>query len=98
LGKTPQKKFVILRKYQSPTQRTGGFQKEKTPYRTNGLVVRKDGYRRDFFPNFLATVDNIRKPTVFYFSFFVVSRIWRIFGKKKRKIVQFALGRKFPEN
>jgi hypothetical protein len=54
-------------------------------------VVRKDGYRRDyFFPNFLATVDNIRTPTVttdqgfLFFVFCGIKNLENISGKNKK--------------
>jgi hypothetical protein len=82
LGQNPQKSLNSQK-----ISKNRRFPERQTPYRTNGLVVRKDGYRRDFFPNFLATVDNIRKPTVtdqgFLFFVFCGNQEFGVyFGKK----------------
>jgi hypothetical protein len=90
-------------KISKPHSKNRRFPESKNPYRANGLVVGKDGYRRDFFPIFWQPwiiFENPRFQTkVFYFSFFLwYQEFGEYFGKKRRKIVQFALGRKFPKN
>jgi hypothetical protein len=104
LGQNPQKSCNSQKISKAPGQRTGGSQKDRLRTELTGWWLER--MVTDviiFFPIFwqpwiIFEHPRLPQTKVFYFSFFVVSRIWRIFREKIRKIVQFALGRKFPEN